>query len=137
MLADATQDDGPLNPCDRMQGQTLQHTDILPRSGSGALLLLQVVPELAENGRQLPAAKDVGMIQRRRPSAQARQVVDGFEDLLALAIAAWMAGDRLAVRDDLDVLDVSLDRHLAKGMGARHAVVVVVEADGLVLVHLG
>jgi hypothetical protein len=126
-----------LNPCDWMQGQALQHADVLPCPGLGSVLLLQVLPQLAEDGRQLPTAKDVGMIQRRWLSTQAGQVVDGVEDLLALAIRAWMTGDGLPIGDDLDVFDIRLDRYLAKGVDAGHAVVVVVEANGLIFVHLG
>ena len=63
--------------------------------------------------------------------------MERIEDLLALAVTAWLAGNALAVRDNFDVFDISLDRHLAKGPGTRHAVVVVIEADGLILVHLG
>ena len=137
MLADPTQVDGAFDLGHRMLGQALQHADVLPRPTRGAVLCFEVLPQLAEDGRQLPAAVDVGVIERRRLAAQADQVMERIEDLLALAITARMAGDALAVRDNLDVFDISLDRHLAKGPGARHAVVVVIEADGLILVHLG
>jgi hypothetical protein len=76
------------------------------------------------------------MIERRRLAAQADQIMEWIEDLLALAVTAWMAGDALAFGHDLNMFDVRLDRHLAKGVGARHAVIVVVEADRLILVHL-
>jgi hypothetical protein len=137
MVADAGQGDGPLNLCHWELSQALQHADVLPNPGPASVLLLQVLPQLPEDGRQLPAAKDMGMIERCRFAAEAGQVVDGLQDLLALAIGTWMAGDGLAIGHDLDVCDVSLDRHLAKGVGAGHAVVVVVQADRLILVHLG
>ncbi len=63
--------------------------------------------------------------------------MERIENLLALAVTARMAGDTLAVRHHLDVFDISLDRHLAKGPGTGHAVIVVIEADRLIFVHLG
>jgi hypothetical protein len=137
MLADAAQVDGAFNLGHRIMGQALQHADVLPCPARGTVLCFEVLPQLAEDGRQLPTAVNIGVIKRRRLAAQADQVVDGIENLLALAKTARMAGDALAVRDDLDVFDISLDRHLAKGKGTRHAVIVVIEADGLILVHLG
>jgi hypothetical protein len=136
MLADSAQVDGAFNLGHAMLGQALQHADVLPCPARGTVLCFEVLPQLAKNGRQLPAAVDVGVIERRRLTAQADQVMERIEDLLTLAIAARMAGDALAVRDNLDMFDVSFDRHLAKGPGTRHAVVVAIEADGLILVHL-
>jgi hypothetical protein len=137
MFADPTQVDGPFDLGHRILGQALQHADVLPCPARGTVLCFEVLPQLAKNGRQLPAAVDVGVIQRRRLPAKTDQIMERIEDLLALTIAARMAGDALAIRNDLDVFDVSLDRHLAKGPGTRHAVVIVIEADGLILVHLG
>lgn len=137
MLADPAQVDGPFNLGHAILGQALQHADVLPRPARGTVLCFEVLPQLAKNGRQLPAAVNVGVIERRRFPAKADQVMERIEDLLALAIAARMAGDALAVRDHLDVFDISLDRHLAKGPGTRHAVIIVIEANGLILVHLG
>jgi hypothetical protein len=137
VIADPAQVNGPFNLGHTMLGQALQHADVLPCPARRTVLCFEVLPQLAKNGRQLPAAVDVGVIERRRLPAKADQVMERIEDLLALAITARMAGDALAVRDNLDVFDVSLDGHLAKGPGTRHAVIVVVEANGLIFVHLG
>jgi hypothetical protein len=136
MFADPAQVDGAFDLGHGVLGQALQHADVLPRPARGAVLCFQVLPQLAENGRQLPAAIDVGVIERCRLAAQADQVMERIEDLLALAVTARMAGDALALGHDLNMFDVRLDRHLAKGVTTRHAVVVVIEADRLILVHL-
>jgi hypothetical protein len=85
----------------------------------------------------LPAAEDVGVIQRCRLAVERLQVVLRIEALLVLAIRARVLGQHLAVGHDLDVVHVALDRHRLEGGRARHAVAVAVEANGLVLVHLG
>lgn len=80
---------------------------------------------------------DVGMVQRRRLAAQARQVMQRIENLLPLAVTARMPRDHLVDRHHLDVLDVALDRHAPEGVDTRHAVAVVIETHRLILVHLG
>jgi hypothetical protein len=85
----------------------------------------------------LPAAKHIGVIERRRPPPQRAQVMQRIEDLFVLAVAARMRGDDLAAQHDVDPLDISLDRHRLEGRAARHAIAVVVEAHHLVLVGLG
>jgi hypothetical protein len=136
MFADPAQVDGAVDLGHGVLGQALQHADVLPRPTRGAVLCFEVLPQLAENDGQLPAAVHVGVIERRRLAAQADQVMERIEDLLALAVTAWMAGDALAFGHDLNMFDVRLDRHLAEGKSTRHAVVVVIEADRLILVHL-
>ena len=60
-----------------------------------------------------------------------------IEDLLIPAITTHVPGHHLAARCHLDAFDVALDRHALIGAPAWYAVAVVVEAHGLVLVHLG
>ena len=137
VFADPACVNGPLHLGDAVPGQALQHADVLPRPRLAAVLCFQVLPQLGEDGRQLPAAIDVGMVEGGRLRAQAGQVVEGIEDLLAFAVAARVAGHALTlIGDDINVVDVGLDGDLAKGESTRHAVAVVVEAYGLVLVDL-
>ena len=136
MFADPAQVDGAFDLAHAMLGQALQHADVLPRSAGGAVLRFEVLPQLAENGRQLPAAVHVGVIERCWLAAQTDQVMERIENLLALAVTARMAGDALALGHNFNMFDVGLDGHLAKGKSTRHAVVVVIEADRLILVHL-
>ena len=85
----------------------------------------------------MPMTVDVGMVQGGRSPFERDQVMNGVEDLFASAIATIMTSDDPPVRHDLDVIDVALDGHVPKGIGSGDAVVVVVEADGLVLIDLG
>jgi hypothetical protein len=101
------------------------------------VLLLQGRPQLTEDGRQVPAAEDVGVIERCRPALQRRQVVLRIKDLFVLRVRAGMRGNHLAAEHHVDAPDVGFDRHSLKGGTARHAIAVVVEADHLVLVGLG
>ncbi len=103
----------------------------------GSVLLLQIRPQFAEQRRQLPAAKNIGVIERRWSPLQRAQIMVRIEDLLVFAVAARMRGDDLAAAHDVDPLDVGLDRHDLKCCRARHAVTVVVEANHLVLVGFG
>jgi hypothetical protein len=64
------------------------------------------------------------------------QVVLRIETLFVLAVAARMPGDHLTGGHHLDMVHVAFDRHGLKRYPARDAVAVVVEAHGLVLVHL-
>jgi hypothetical protein len=61
--------------------------------------------------------------------------VQRIEHLLVMAVRAPVMGDDLAARDDVDMRHVSLDGHGLKGIHARHAVAIAIEAHRLVLVH--
>jgi hypothetical protein len=129
--------DGALHVGDRMVVQQVQDAHVMLGAAPGSVLFFQIDAEFAEEGRQLPAAKDVGMVQRRRAAPQRVQIVARIEDLFVLAVGAWMAGDHVVAQHDLDMIDVALDRHRLKSGTARHAVAVVVETRHLVLVDLG
>jgi hypothetical protein len=101
------------------------------------VLLFQRFPQRVEHGRQLPAAKNIGMIQSRRPPLETFQIVVWHQDLLVPAIRARVGGDHLTSQHDVDAVHVGLDGHLLKGGQARHAVAVGVEAHHLVLIDLG
>jgi hypothetical protein len=117
--------------------QQVQDADVVLAAAVGPVLAFQRRPQFAEDGRQLPAPEDVGVVQRRRPALQSAEVMLRVEDLLVLAVAARVRGQDLAAQHDRDAVDVALDRHRLEGGGARRAVAVVVEAGHLVLIDLG
>jgi hypothetical protein len=97
----------------------------------------QTRAQFLENRWQLPLAKNVGMIQGGRPTLQRGQVMQGFEHLTAVRIAAAMPGNHLAGNDDLDVFDVGFYRCCLKGVALGNTVTHLVEAGRLVFVDLG
>jgi hypothetical protein len=101
------------------------------------VLPFQVGPQLGKERRQLPAAKDRGVVQCRGLAIQRLQIVLRIQTLLVPAIRPRMLSDHLAAGDDRDVVHVALDGDGLKRRRARRAVAVVVETHGLVLVHLG
>jgi hypothetical protein len=117
--------------------QQVQNADVVLAPPVGPVLPFQRRPQFAEDGRQLPAPEDVGVVQRRRPALQGAEVMLRVEDLLVLAVAARVRGNDLTAQHDGDAVDVALDRHRPEGRCARHTVAVVVEAGHLVLVDLG
>ena len=117
--------------------QQVQHAHVVLAAAVGPVLTLQRRPQLAEDGRQLPAPEDVGVVERRRPALQGAQIMLRVEDLLVLAVAARVRGDHPAAEHDVDAVDVALDRHRLEGGRARHAVAVVVEAGHLEFIDLG
>jgi hypothetical protein len=82
-------------------------------------------------------AKDVGVIERRRPALQSAEVVLRIEDLLVFSIRTRMRSDHLASQHHVDAVDGRLDGDGLESRRARHAVAVVVETHHLVLVGLG
>jgi hypothetical protein len=114
--------------------QQLQHTHVVLAATAGAMLLLQRSTQFLEHGRQAPATKHIGVIQRRRPSLQRAQIMMRIEDLLVFAVRARMRGDHLTAQHDGHLLDVGLDRHCLKSRTARHAIAVMVETHCLVFV---
>jgi hypothetical protein len=129
--------DGPLHGAERMLVEQVQDTHVVLDAAARTVLPFQGGAQLLEDGRQPPAAKDLGMVQRRRPTPQRVQVVPRLDDLLVTPIRARVAGDDLALTNHVQAVDVGLERHGLEGGAARHAVAVGVEADHLVLVHLG
>ncbi len=118
-------------------GQQLQDAYVLPGSGRETLTLLEVRPQLFEAGGQLPAVEHEGMIQRRRPATEDRQVVLGLDDPFAPGVTAWVTGDHAGVGCHFDPIHIRLDRHRLEGPAPRNAVAVRIEPHRLVLVHLG
>lgn len=129
--------EGPLHVGDRMVLQELQDAGVVLEAAAGAVLPLQGRAQLLEQRGQLPAAEDVGVVQRRRPALQRAQIVLRVEDLLMPVVAARVRGHDLAAQHHVDALDIQLDGNGLEGGAAGHAVAVVVAADHLVLVDLG
>ena len=118
-------------------GQQLQDAYVLPGSGRQTLPLLEVGPQLLEAGGQFPAVEHEGVIQRRRPAAEDRQVVLGLDDPFVPGVTALVPGDHAGLGCHLDPIHIRLDRHRLEGPAPRNAVAVRVEPHRLVLVHLG
>ena len=120
-----------------MLGQQLQDANELPRAGLRPQPVLQALAHLGEQRRQLPIPEDVGMVQSRRPSSQADQVMQWLKDLLMLLIPARVPGHDLRAGHHLDAVHVALDGYRGKGVSPRHAIAIAVELHGLVFVDLG
>jgi hypothetical protein len=129
--------DHALHHLDRVLREQLQDADVLLGTTAGTMLLLQRFPQRVEDGRQLPAAKDVGMVQCRRPALQALQIMFGDQDLFVPAIGTRVGRDHLASPHDIDALHVHLEGHLLERGETRHAVAVGIETHLLILIDLG
>jgi len=120
-----------------MLGQQLQDANVLTCPGHGTVLLFQGLAQLREHRRQLPMFVDFGVVQRRRLAPQRHQIVQRIEHLHPLGIRTHVAGDDLTLGHHGDVLDIGLHGDRRERVRTRHAVGVVIETHGLVLVHLG
>jgi hypothetical protein len=135
-LATAHLDDA-LHLVDGVVIEQCQHAHVMLDAARRAVLLLQRFAQFAEDGRQLPTAKDVGVIERRRPVLQSTQVVLRIEDLLVSAVGTWMHGNYLRAPHHVDAVDISFNRDGLECRRPRHAVAVIVETHHLILVGLG
>ena len=129
--------DGALHLLLGVLWQQLQNTDVMLAAVARSVLPLQGLPQFVEHRRQLPAAKDVGMVQGRRATIQPVEIVRRIEDLLVTTVGARVRGDHLVTQHDVNPLDVGLDRHGLEGSGTGHAVAVGLVTDHLVLIDLG
>jgi len=100
------------------------------------MLLLQVIAELCEHGRQLPILEDRRVIQVGRLAAQHDEIMSRIKTMFAAGITPLVPSDRLIRDHDLDVIDVGFHGCSLEGKRAWHAVAVVVAGDRLVLVHV-
>lgn len=101
-----------------------------------ALLLLQVFAEFSEHGRQLPVLEYRSVIQVGRLAAEHHEIVLWNKTMFARGITSFMTSNRPITDHDLNVVYVGLHGRGLEGECAWHAVAVLVEADGLVLVDL-
>jgi hypothetical protein len=129
--------DRPLHDFQRLLREQLHHANVVLDAPARTMLLLQSGTQLAKQRRQLPVAEDVGMVQRRRLTLQHLQIVLRIETLLVVTIRTRMPGDHLAAGHHRDVVYIALDGDGLKRGRPRHTVAVLVEAHGLILVHLG
>ena len=125
-----------LHPLQRMLGQQLEHADVLPHPRPGAVTSLQTLPELGKHPGKLPAAVDVRMVQRRRTTAQRRQIVPRIEHLVARRVAPPVAGNHTIAMHDVHPIDVRFHGHRLERVRPGHAVLHVLETHQLILVDL-
>jgi len=129
--------DDALHLVDGVVIEQCQDARVMLDAARRAVLLLQRFAKFAEDCRQLPAAKDFGVIERRRPVLQSTQVVLRIEDLLVLGVGTWMRGDHSAAQHHVDAVDIRFDADSLECRRPRHAVAVIVETHHLILVGLG
>ena len=126
-----------LHAFEGMLAQQKQHADEVPASGLRAVPRFEPPTQLVEASRQLPLAKDVGVIESRRPPLQRCQVMDRLEHITARFVTALVAGNHLAGNNNFHSVGVGFDRCRLKSVLLRHAVTHAVETGRLVLVDLG
>ena len=123
-----------LHSGDRMLGQQLQDPDVLTSTGGGAIPGLEIFSQRGKNRRQFPVAKHRRMIQRRRTTAQNRQIMLLLNDQLPPLVTAPMRSHHRALGHDVDPVNVSLDRDLLKRPATGNGIPIGVVADGLVFI---
>jgi hypothetical protein len=124
----------------RLQGVLIeqgQNADVVAHAATRSVLAFQRHAQLLEHRRQVPAAKDLGVVQGRRPAPQRLQVMTRIEHLLVPPVRARVRGQDLVAEHHVDALDIGLERHRLESGGARHAVAIGVEPHHLVFIHLG
>jgi hypothetical protein len=122
---------------DRMLGQQLQDPDVVPRPSRGTIPGLELLSQRSKDRRQFPVAKHRRMIQRRRPSAQNRQIMLLLHDQLAPLVTPPMRSHHRALGHHVDPIDIRLDRDLLKGPATGDGIAIGVVADGLVFIDFG
>lgn len=100
------------------------------------MLLLQVIAEFSEHGRQLPVLEDRGVVQVGGLAAQHHEIMPRIKEMFAGGIAPLVSSDRLISDHDFDAVYVCLHGRRLEGKRAWDAVAIVVEGDRLVLVNL-
>src|SRR5207244_3170287 len=110
---------------------------VVPGADTGAETLDEGRTQRGEHRWQSPVAVHGSVVECRRLAFQNPQEVERIEDLLAVLVAPRVRGERGAVADDLDAVDVALDTDGAECPPAWHAVAVAVELHRLILVHYG
>lgn len=100
------------------------------------MLLLQVIAEFSEHGRQLPVLEYRSVIQVGRLAAQNDEIMSWIKTVFARVITPLVTSDRLASDHDLDVIYVALHGSCLEGKRAWHAVAVLVKGNRLVLVNI-
>ena len=76
------------------------------------------------------------MVERSRSTFQRREIVQRIENLVIHVVTSWMPGHDRVLKQDLDTIDVTFDRHRLKRTLPGDAVVHLVEPHKLVLIDL-
>jgi hypothetical protein len=129
--------DDTLHLLERMRFEQLQQARVLLNATAATVLLLQGGAQFVEEGRQVPATKDIRMVQRCRPALQCFQIMARIEHLLVSAVTARVRRNDVGTPHHVDAVDIDLDRDVLEGGRARHAVAIGVDADGLIFIHSG
>lgn len=121
----------------RVFGQQLKDTNVLPRSGDGAVTALKGLPQTLEAGRQRPTIEHRRMVQGRRSATENGQIVTGLDDPFVPCITSLVRGDDAINPNHIDPVNIRLGRHRREGPATGNAVAIGVESHRLILVDLG
>lgn len=116
--------------------QEQQNTDELTSSRMSSMGVGEDLSQSRECLGQLPLTEDIRVVKASWLALQNWKEVTRIEDLFIAFVAAPMRGDRFAAIGQFDTVDIPLDPDRAKGERMRHAVTVLIEGNGLVLVGL-
>ena len=122
---------------DRMLGQQLQDPDVLTSSARGAIPGLEIFSQRGKTRRQFPLAKHRRMIQRRRATAQNRQIMLLLHDQLSPLVTAPMRSHHRALGHHVDPVHVGLDRDLLKRPATGDGISIGIVTDRLVSIDFG
>ena len=122
---------------DRMLGQQLQDPDVLTSTVRRTIPGLEIFSQRGKNRRQFPVAKHRRMIQRRRATAQNRQVMLLLHDQLPPLVTSWVRSNHRTLSHDVDPVNVGLDRDLLKRPATGDGIPIGIVADGLVFIDFG
>lgn len=127
---------GPLHARQRMHGQQLQYSNVMPGARQSAVLSFKMLPQLTERRWQAPIPVHLCVIQTPRLPAEQGQIMQGLQYLLPLAVAPLVPSNDLAIAHHLEAVHVGFDRDCLEGMSTGNAVAILLPGYRLVLVHL-
>lgn len=127
---------GPLNSGERMHGEQLQYSNVMPGARKPAVLSLKMFSQLTELHWKAPIAVNIRMIQACRLPAKQGQIMHGIEYLLPLAVAPLVPSNGLAITDHLKSVHVGFYRDGLEGMATGNTVAVLLPGERLVLIDL-
>ncbi len=130
----ATRPNGPLHALQRMHGQQLQYSNVMPCARESAVPRFKMLPQLTEHRRQTPIVVNVRVIQIRRFPAEHGQIMQGIEHLFPLAVAPLVLGNGLAIAHHVKSVHVGFYRHRLEGMSTGNTVAILLPGHRLVLV---
>lgn len=98
-----------LDALQRMFAEQLEHLNELTSSRQATMSLLEIVTQLAEFTRQLPASIHVRVIQIGWLASQNCEVMQWIQKHLTIRIRTCVPRDHLSVANDVNAIDVRLD----------------------------